>query len=164
MKDERGRGGTGRKWRKGSTGLWGKVAISNKGLYINREYLTWTMNLKWASSTKTCQRRTAKFSPLPVYSLLGRRSELQCLGVQSGLSSSGGAWAQVLSCKCVQIGVIWSVAAFQHGVTQDKTRELERRREWGHNRVLKGPTAWQRGHWKVSNLQCSFSLGVGGKC
>ena len=50
--------------------------------------------------------KNSKFLPLPVYSLLGRRSELQCLGVQSGLSSSGGAWAQVLSCKCVQIGVI----------------------------------------------------------
>ena len=43
--------------------------------------------------TKTCQRRTAKFSSLPVYSLLGRRSELWFLGMQSGVSSSGGAWA-----------------------------------------------------------------------
>ena len=38
--------------------------------------------------TKTFQRRTAKFSPLPVYSLLGRRSELWSLGVQSCVSSS----------------------------------------------------------------------------
>ena len=46
------------------------------------------MNVKWASGTKTCQRKTAKFSPLPVYSLLGRRSELWSLGVQSCVSSS----------------------------------------------------------------------------
>ena len=41
--------------------------------------------------TKTFQRRTAKFSPLSVYSLLGRRSELRSLGMQSGVLSSGGA-------------------------------------------------------------------------
>ena len=84
--------------------------------------------------------KNSKFLPLPVYSLLGRRSELRSLGMQSGVSSSGGAWTYVLSCnmwKLVSYEMLLLSSMVSHGTKEESWKGESRE----HDGETKEPTA-----------------------
>ena len=110
---------------------------------------------------QTCQRRTAKLSPLPVFLIVRKAFRISVLGVQSGVSSSVGERGR--RCSAVTCGN-WChtkcccFIGWCHVGQQKRTRKKERAEGMiGRSRNLQPDSP-------LESFQLVMQFHFGGKC